>query len=308
LETPSDRALVSIIIPCYNQGHFLGEAVESVLAQNHPRCEIVVIDDGSTDNTSEVAARYPEVQYTWQENRGLAKARNSGLWHSQGEYLVFLDADDRLLSNALAVGLWHLEAHPELAFVSGRCRWIASDGSPLSVPPQLTPAGKDMYGSMLRGNYIMAPTTAMYRRAVFGSIGGFDASFPATADYDLYLRATRKFSTYHHGEIVAEYRRHDTNMTSNPALMLKFSVAVLRRQWPYARGNRHYREDYKAGMKFCHRLWGLPLGQKVLTHARNGEWSQAIQELLVLLRYPRVFVYACEYAWQKLRLAVLGKG
>src|SRR4028119_1234933 len=109
--------LVSVIIPCYNQAYFLGEAIESVLAQSYPHFEIVVVDDGSTDNTSEVAARYPGVRCIRQENRGLAGARNEGIRHSSGSYLVFLDADDRLLPEALAVGLRHLKERPECAFV-----------------------------------------------------------------------------------------------------------------------------------------------------------------------------------------------
>ena len=102
-------ALVSVVIPCYNQAHFLGEAIESVLAQTYPHREIVVVDDGSPDNTREVASRYPGVRYVRQENQGLAAARNTGLRHSSGSYLVFLDADDRLLPEALEVGLRQLQ-------------------------------------------------------------------------------------------------------------------------------------------------------------------------------------------------------
>src|ERR671914_179204 len=100
-------ALVSVVIPCYNQAHFLGEAIESVLAQNYPHFEVVVIDDGSTDNTSEVASRYPGVRCIRQENQGLAGARNTGIRHSSGSYLVFLDSDDRLLPDALDTDLKH---------------------------------------------------------------------------------------------------------------------------------------------------------------------------------------------------------
>src|SRR5918994_3496665 len=74
-----EAALVSVVIPCYNQAHFLGEAIESVLAQSHPNFELIVVDDGSPDNTTEVAARYPEVRLIRQENQGLSAARNSGL-------------------------------------------------------------------------------------------------------------------------------------------------------------------------------------------------------------------------------------
>ncbi len=128
-------ALVSVVIPCYNQAHFLGEAIESVLAQSYPHLEIVVVDDGSPDNTEEVAARYPGVRYVRQENQGLAAARNTGLRHSRGDYLVFLDADDRLLPEAVEAGLEHLHAHPECAFAFGKWRLIAVDGSPLPKLP-----------------------------------------------------------------------------------------------------------------------------------------------------------------------------
>src|SRR5215212_207946 len=119
--------LVSVVIPCYNQAHFLGEAIESVLAQNHLRFEIVVVDDGSTDDTAEVAACYPGVRCVRQDNRGLSAARNNGLRHSEGEYVVFLDADDRLLPEALETGLKCFEAHPECAYVYGHFRVIARD-------------------------------------------------------------------------------------------------------------------------------------------------------------------------------------
>src|SRR5215212_9805350 len=117
--------LVSIIIPCYNQAYFLGEAIDSILAQGYPHFEIVVVDDGSTDNTAEVAARYLEVRCIRQDNRGQASARNTGLHQSRGSYLVFLDADDRLLPSALQEHLECMKEHPERAFVSGHYREIA---------------------------------------------------------------------------------------------------------------------------------------------------------------------------------------
>src|SRR5215212_8886473 len=127
--------LVSVVIPCYNQAHFLGEAIESVLAQSHPNFEIIVVDDGSPDDTSEVAARYPGVRLVRQENQGLSGARNAGLARSEGEYVVFLDSDDRLLPEALEAHLEHLETRPECAFVSGYYKLMADDGSPLREPP-----------------------------------------------------------------------------------------------------------------------------------------------------------------------------
>src|SRR3712207_6844017 len=105
-------ALVSVVIPCYNQAHFLGEAIESDLGQTYPHFEVLVVDDGSTDNTQEVAAPYPGVRCIRQENQGLAAPRNTGIRHTKGTQLVFLDADDRLLPGALASGLYAPKEHP----------------------------------------------------------------------------------------------------------------------------------------------------------------------------------------------------
>src|SRR5215212_4087832 len=123
---------VSVVIPCYNQAHFLPEAIESVLSQSYEEFEVLVVDDGSKDETAQVASQYvstdPRVRVIRQENRGLAGARNRGLAEAQGEYVVFLDSDDRLLKEALEVGVRELASHPECAFVSGRCTFRAADG------------------------------------------------------------------------------------------------------------------------------------------------------------------------------------
>ena len=93
---PDQRSkLVSVIIPCYNQAHYLGEAIASVLGQTHAHYEIIVVDDGSTDDTERVAARHTGVRCLRKKNGGLAAARNTGLRASKGDYVVFLDADDR---------------------------------------------------------------------------------------------------------------------------------------------------------------------------------------------------------------------
>src|SRR5918999_3301771 len=125
----SESRLVTVIIPCYNQAHFLGEAIRSALDQGYSNKEVIVVDDGSTDRTAEVAGRYAGVETIRQENRGLAAARNRGLEGSRGEYVVFLDADDRLAGGALSVGAGSLDTHPDCAFVYGNVRLIDANGS-----------------------------------------------------------------------------------------------------------------------------------------------------------------------------------
>src|ERR1700728_2917065 len=96
--------LVSVVIPCYNSARYLAETIESVLAQTYARVEVILVDDGSTDTTPEIAQSYP-VQYVYQTNRGISAARNTGVVRGRGEYVQFLDHDDRLLPTAIEVGV-----------------------------------------------------------------------------------------------------------------------------------------------------------------------------------------------------------
>src|SRR5687768_14974485 len=106
--------LISVVIPCYNRARFLPEAVETVLDQTYPNSEIVVVDDGSTDNTAEVVKGYPRVRYLRQHQQGPSAARNTGLRACRGQYVVFLDADDRLLPNHCEISLRAFDARPDV--------------------------------------------------------------------------------------------------------------------------------------------------------------------------------------------------
>jgi hypothetical protein len=297
-------ALVSVVIPCYNQAHFLGEAIESVLAQTYPHLEIVVVDDGSPDNTKEVATRYPAVRYVRQENQGLAAARNTGLRHSSGDYLIFLDADDRLLLGAVTAGLEHLHAHPECAFAFGKWRPIAVDGLPLPKLP-LAPieVTGDAYVSLLQRNHIEMHATVVYRKAVFELVGGFDPSVNPCADYDLYLRIARQYPVCSHGAVVAEYRRHGSNMTNDPALMLQSAVTVLRRQHRHVRGDARRTAAYRAGLRSWYGYYGRQLAREMLARAAAGDWRRMLRGLAVLLRDPALLLHgALTVPWPAVRV------
>jgi hypothetical protein len=261
-------ALVSVVIPCYNQAHFLGEAIGSVLSQTYPHFEIVVVDDGSTDNTAVVAARYPKVRYIRQDNQGLAAARNTGLRWSSGDYLVFLDSDDRLLPNALADGLAALQERPECAFVSGHYRAILADGSHLRLEWEQPCPDKEHYLELLRENYIGMPAEVMYQRSVLESVGGFKTSLSVRGceDYDLYLRIARTFPVYCHGKVVAEYRRHGASMSKNPVLMLRGTLSVLRSQRKYVKENKQYEEAIGRGIEAAQGSYGRHVAYKLTSH------------------------------------------
>src|SRR5262247_1452486 len=116
----TQQSTVSVVIPCFNQGDFLGDAITSAMTQDGVLAEIIVVDDGSTDDTREVAAAFPDARYIHQENAGLSAAPDTGLSVATGEFVVFLDSDDRLLPGALAAGVAALSQHPEAALAYGR--------------------------------------------------------------------------------------------------------------------------------------------------------------------------------------------
>src|SRR5690606_28150709 len=128
-----DTPLVSVVITAYNHARFLGEAIESARGQTYPHVEVVVVDDGSTDDVQSVMAQYADVQTVWQPNQGLSAARNTGLRNSNGTFVIFLDADDRLRPSAAAAGLACFSTHPDSAFVSGDHVRIDAEGAFLAA-------------------------------------------------------------------------------------------------------------------------------------------------------------------------------
>jgi glycosyltransferase involved in cell wall biosynthesis len=247
--TPAPEAgLVSIIIPCYNQADFLPEAIESTLEQAYTNREVLVVDDGSRDSTPQVATAYAVVRYIRQENSGVSAARNAGVTQSRGEYLVFLDADDRLLPKALEIGVGSLSQHPTCAFASGYCRLIGADGSPLweYEPRRIS---SEHYLELLRGNYIWCPGSVIYRRSAVESVNGFDLSLGGCADYDLYLRITRSSPVFCHKQFVVDYRLHRSNMSVDHSRMLREALKALDRQWDFVKGDSRRIEAFMAGRK-----------------------------------------------------------
>jgi glycosyltransferase involved in cell wall biosynthesis len=276
--------LVSVVIPCYRQAHFLDEAIESVLAQSYPHFELVVVDDGSIDNTAAIAGKYPGLRYIRQKNAGLSAARNTGLRHSLGKYLVFLDADDRLLANALEAGLQCFTSHPESAFVYGYSHFVAFDGSPMRGRQPVHVEG-DYYLALLRNCPIAAPGCVMYRREIFELVDGFDTSLSPAADYALYYRVARQFPIRCHEQTIVEYRRHDTNMTRGYEQMLKYNLAALRTQRRYVRRSAERREAYQAGIRFWKQAHGHLVVRAVRASIEAKHWKRAIEGLWALLRF-----------------------
>ena len=265
--------------------------------------EIVVVDDGSTDETPTVAKRDGSVRYLRQERRGLSEARNSGWRASSGDYIVFLDADDRLLPGAPAAGLETFLRWPHAAFVFGHYELIDALGAvlptwrELRVADDLTfttgdfelvlPDGRragrspqprrvsDHYTAMLRRNYVSMHGAVVYRRAVLEETGGFDPRLNALEDYELYLRVARTYPVAGHDKVVAQYRRHSAAMSCDMLNMLRMALFVLHEQRPYLAEHPGAIEAYEAGLVFWKRHYGKQLMRSVPSHLAAGRLRQA---------------------------------
>jgi glycosyltransferase involved in cell wall biosynthesis len=293
---PAARPLVSVIIPCYNQAHFVRHAIESVRAQTYPDVELILVNDGSTDDVESVAAGFPWVRCISQENRGLAAARNIGLARCGGDLVVFLDADDRLLPEALEIGVRLLTADPSLGFVAGHSRFITTEGTPLPTEQPLR-GGEDPYLALLRRNSIRNPALVMFRRRVLDQAGGFDSRVDACADYEMYLRISRSHPVGFHTAVVAEYRKHGGNMSGNAALMIRQLLFVMREQRSHLT-NRAHREAFRAGRRNIREYYGDLLANQIRERLRTRSgWSRTLADVATLIRWhPRG---AAEHAYRK---------
>jgi glycosyltransferase involved in cell wall biosynthesis len=222
--------MVTVVIPCYLQERYLPDAIDSVVSQSYRQREIIVVDDGS-DDVRRVADAYAEVQVVRQENRGLGAARNTGVGAAKGEAIVFLDSDDKLLPNALQIGVEHLDSNPALGFVAGLTRLVSEDGTAIPTAHRARPQS-EQYVNLLKCNITTGIHAVMFRRAAIIEAGGFDTTgrFAGVEDYDLYLRIVRKWPILYHDNVLGEYRQHNASMSRNYAMMMRSAIALLTQQ------------------------------------------------------------------------------
>ncbi|MEO8432819.1 MAG: glycosyltransferase [Acidobacteriota bacterium] len=283
-KTPSPDPLVSVVIPVYDQARYLGEAIESVTAQTYPHREIVVVDDGSRDDPATVAARHPGVRFVRQPNAGSAAARNRGIRESRGAVVVLLDADDRLLPDALARGLGALAARPDAAVVYGRARMIAADGSRLPVEQEPHRVA-DTYAALLERCPIWNPASVMCRRSVFDSGVTFDPSMRYCSDYLFYLTVARQWPMASHDAVVSEYRQHGSNASTNGAAMIRHLTRALREQRPFVRQAPRWRSARRRGLRFVCRDYYRPAVRDFWRRVRSGSGRElALRDMPLLLR------------------------
>jgi len=276
----SEQPLVSIVIPCYNQGRFLKEAILSIRNLDYPNSETILIDDGSTDNTAEIARSFPWVKYFFQNNQGLPAARNAGFALSKGQFLIFLDADDWLCPEAISRNLVFLMANPALAMVSG-CHNVTNANGEITYEVSELVKSKH-YVCLLRRNYIGNPAAVLYPRWIIEEFP-FDTlpDVKACEDYDQYLKISRKYPVLHHREKISFYRKHDANMSNDSKLMLVSVLNVLKRQKPFLR-NEEERQALNVGRKQWTNLYMSLLHKEI---ADKGLTKLSLADVKTILHF-----------------------
>ena len=226
---------VSVIIPAYNQAQYLGDAIQSVLDQSYNDYEIIVIDDGSTDNTREVVAHFgDQVRYIWQENQGLGGARNIGIRAARGEFIGLLDSDDQWLPAFLETMISLTTRYPETAVYYCGVHCIDVDGRDLPqvtrAPIVVTPGNRNaMYQTLLRANFLI-PSTVVMRRSVVIAVGMFEQtlrSIHGCEDWDLWLRIAPEYDFVGTSAHLVRYRLHGNSLSTDPTGMQRAVRTVI---------------------------------------------------------------------------------
>jgi len=218
---------VSVLIPAYNSGKYIGEAIKSVCEQTYRDYEIIVVDDGSKDNTAQVVKGFTDVKYIWQENAGVSAARNSLLQFASGEFIAFLDADDMWTAEKLEVQVSYLDEHPECSIVFSQAENFIDRGV-----KEVSEAQRKLTGAKLDR---IIPS-ALMRKSVVDLIGGFDVDYPYGEDtHWLYRAAVLGVDTSSCIPEVMYLRRiHSDNISlthksANSAQMYKIAADAIRK-------------------------------------------------------------------------------
>lgn len=242
---------LSVIIPTHNRAQLIGDAIASAANLPGAKIEIIVVDDGSTDETFDVVKSLPfSCHYIYQEQQGVGAARNRGLAHASGEYIVFLDSDDLLLPAKTLYQLPHLQSEVKLGLIYSRWKTVRlSDGLTLRTPgSDHTP---NVLSTLLYRN-LAPPHACLFRTEVVRELGGFDVNLAGTEDWDLLSRlalSRQRFGFSPH--LSAVYRKHHQSLSSDQERLLYQAQKAIDKTFADERLPEKYQSSYKIAKVIC---------------------------------------------------------
>ena len=280
---------VSIVIPAYNASQYLAETIESVLSQTFTDFELLIINDGSTDNTAEIVSFYSDkdnrVKLFSQQNQGVSIARNTGIKIAKGEHIAFLDSDDKWLPNKLAAHIEHFHKTPDLGISFGRVEFITFDGKStnyFSKSRLFKIAPEHLYYE----NLIITPSNAVIRRSIFDSIEGFDSNLSGTEDAELFFRIMYKgWKVEGIDKVLAYYRANQAGISSNLYRMEEDWKKFNQKIQTYAPEfvNQHYKKAKAFFLRYLARRTlrnqqSPQMGVDFMIRALRSDWTIIIRE------------------------------
>lgn len=225
--------LVSVIIPTYNRAHLISQSIESVLNQTFKDYEIIVVNDGSTDNTKELlSTRYGEkILYIGKKkNKGLSAARNTGIEASRGKYIAILDDDDEWLPHKLEMQIDLMHKNQSLGLVY--CGYYEVNRYSEVIREIKATRRGYVFSNLLCGNCIVPASAALVKREVFFKTGYFDENLSSCEDWDMWLRVSQSYEVDFVDQPLVKYKIHDYNMHKNLLIMEKSTFSVLNKYLP----------------------------------------------------------------------------
>jgi glycosyltransferase involved in cell wall biosynthesis len=256
--------LVSVVIPTYNYGHCVADAVDSALAQTYPAVEVIVVDDGSTDDTPDRLAKYGDrIRVIRQPNQGLSAARNAGIRAAAGELVALLDSDDAFHPRKLEHQTAYLAANPAVGLVGTN---HFSDPTKMWPAVETTPAARAVSLDELVIKARFSPSSAVLRKACVAAVGDFDTTLRSVEDRDFWIRVATKFGVAVLDADLTFYREQPGSMSRNVERMEQFEKVVLEKAFalPELRGRRLLRRKARGlasySSAFMHHISDRPAG------------------------------------------------
>ncbi|MBT5258172.1 MAG: glycosyltransferase [Nitrospina sp.] len=224
-----DSPKVSVIVPTYNRADRLERALNSIVSQTYQDFELIVVDDGSTDKTSQLMKSFPKAQYFYiKKNSGVSKARNVGLAFAKGELICFLDSDDLWKEKKIQIQSLWLENNKDSQICYTDEIWVRN-GVRVNPMNRHRKYSGDIFRHCL-GLCIVSPSSVMIRAKLFDEIGNFDESLPACEDYDLWLRIASKYAFHFIEEpLIIKYGGHSDQLSRKYWGMDRFRVVALKK-------------------------------------------------------------------------------
>jgi glycosyltransferase involved in cell wall biosynthesis len=219
---------VSVIIPTLNRADFIKESINSVLSQTYQDFEIIVIDDGSTDNTREIVEGYDneKIKYFYQKNSGLNSARNTGIRNSKGEYISYLDSDDIWHPYKLEKQVAILDKNSDIGLVYCGSSLIDENGTHTGKRPLIRHSGY-VFEKLIRYNFLYNGSIAIFRRNCLEKVGLFDERTVRMTDWEFYLRFAIHYKFYGIPEYLIKYRVHQKTMSNDFKLFLDSGFKII---------------------------------------------------------------------------------